>query len=87
MCNVLCHGAWQGFEDDCSVALRHFKRGDEGPESLENRLNIETLSSIRGATVDLTVDLVDILSAASVRFPGSALPGAPVTDYLTTDRD
>lgn len=85
--NALCHGAWQGFEKNGSVVLRHFKRGDEGPESLENRLSVETLSSIRGAAVDLTADLVDILFAAGVRFPGSTLPGAPVTDYLMADRD
>ena len=85
--NALCHGAWQGFQDDGSVGLRHFRRGDEGPESLENRLSVETLSSIRAATVDLTADLVDILSAAGVRFPGTALPGAPVTDYMRNNRD
>ena len=85
--NALCHGAWQGFEDDGSVGLRHFRRGDEGPESLENRLSVATLSSIRAATVDLTADLVDILSAAGVRFPGTALPGAAITDYMSQVRD
>ena len=85
--NALCHGAWQGFEDDGSVGLRHFRRGDEGSESLENRLSAETLSSIRAVTVDLTADLVDILSAAGIRFPGTALPGAAVTDYMSEDRD
>lgn len=85
--NALCHGVWQGFQEDNSVALRYFRRGEEGPERLNNRLSVETLSSIRAATVDLTADLVDILSAAGVRFPGSALPGAPVTGYLATDRD
>ena len=84
--NALCHGAWQGFKDDGSVGLRHFRRGDEGPESLENRLSVETLSSIRGAAADLTADLVDILSAAGVRFPGTALPGAAITDYLRNDQ-
>ena len=85
--NALCHGAWQGFQDDGSVGLRHFRRRDEGPESLENRLSIETLSSIRAATVDLTADLVDILSTAGVHFPGTALPGAPVTDYMRNNRN
>ena len=85
--NALCHGAWQGFQDDGSVGLRYFRRGDEGPESLENRLSAETLSSIRATSVDLTADLVDIVSAAGVRFPGSALPGADVTDYMSENRD
>ena len=85
--NALCHGAWQGFREDGSVGLRHFRRGDDGPERLEDRLNLETLSSIRAATVDLTADLVDILSAAGVRFPGTALPGAATTDYMRNDRD
>ena len=85
--NALCHGAWQGFREDGSVGLRYFSRGDEGPERLEDRLSVETLSSIRAATVDLTADLVDILSAAGVRFPGTALPGAAVTDYMGNDRD
>ena len=85
--NALCHGAWQGFEDDGSVGLRHFRRGDDGPESLENRLSVATLSSIRAATVDLTADLVDILSAAGVHFPGTVLPGVAITDYMRNDRD
>ena len=85
--NALCHGAWQGFREDGSVGLRHFRRGDEGPESLENPLNVETLSSIRAATVDLTADLVDILSAAGVHFPGTVLPGVAITDYMRNDRD
>ena len=85
--NALCHGAWQGFQEDGSVGLRHFTRRDKEPESLENCLSVETLFSIRAATVDATADLVDILSAAGVRFPGTALPGAPVTDYMRNNRD
>ena len=85
--NALCHGVWQGFQEDNSVALRYFRRAEEGPERPDDRLNVETLSSIRDATVDLTAEHVGILSAAGVRFPGSTLPGAPVTDYLATDRD
>ena len=85
--NALCHGAWQEFREDGSVGLRYFRRGDEGPEHLEDRLSIEILSSIRTATVDLTADLVNILSAAGVRFPGTALPGAADTDYMSNDRD
>ena len=85
--NALCHGAWQGFREDGTVGLRCFRRGDEGPERLEDRLSVETLSSIRAATVDLTADLADILSAAGARFPGTALPGAVVTDYSRYDRD
>lgn len=85
--NALCHGAWQGFQEDGSVGLRYFRRRDEGPESLENRLSVETLASIRAATVEATADLVDILSIAGVRFPGTALPGAPVTDYMRNNRD
>jgi len=85
--NALCHGAWQGFHEDGSVGLRHFRRGDEGPERLEDRLSVETLSSIRAATVDLTADLVDILSAAGIRFPGTALPDAALADYMRNDRD
>ncbi len=67
--NALSHGAWQELEDDGSVGLRHFRRDDDGPESLENRLSVETLSSIRGVTVDLATNLVDILSTAGVRSP------------------
>ena len=85
--DALCHGAWQGFDDDGSVGLRHFRRGEEGPESLENRLSVEILASIRAAAVDLTADLVDILSAAGVRFPGTALPGAAITDHMSDGRD
>ena len=85
--NALCHGAWQGFREDGSVGLRYFRRADEEPERLEDRLSVETLSSIRAATVDLTADLVDILSAVGVRFPGTALPGATFTDYMRNDQD
>ena len=85
--NALCHGAWQDFREDDSVGLRYFRRCDAGPEGLEDRLSVETLCSIRAATIDLTADLVDILSAGGVRFPGTALPGAAVTDYIRNDRD
>jgi len=30
---------------------------------------------------------VDILSAAGVRFPGTALPGAAITDYMGDGQD
>lgn len=85
--NALCHGAWQRFQEDGSVGLRHFRRCKEGPESLEERLSVECLLLIRAETVDATADLVDILLAAGVRFPGTALPGAPVTDYIRNNRD
>ena len=73
--NALCHGAWQGFEADGSACIRYFRKTADGPERLENRVTLETISSIRTATVDLTVDIVDTLSAAGVQFPGTALPG------------
>ena len=85
--NAMCHGAWQGLQDDGSVGLRHFRRGKEGPESRENRRSVETPLSIRVAAVDLTADLVDILSAAGVCFPGTALPGAAIADYMRNNRD
>ena len=85
--NALCHGAWQGFEADGSTSLRHFKKGDDGPELLTNRLTIEDISSIRAETVALTVDAVDIVSAAGVRFPGTALPGVDLADYMRESRN
>ena len=78
--NALLHGAWQEFREDGSVELRHFKRGNEGPERLENRLSVEVLSSIRGETVDLMIDLVEILNMADIHFPGTAWSGADVTN-------
>ena len=81
--NALCHGAWQGFAADGSTSLRHFRHGADGPELLENRLTIEEIASIRAETVRLTVDVVDIVSAAGVRFPGTALPGTDLTGYMT----
>ena len=85
--NALCHGTWQDFREDDTVGLRYFRRADAGPEGLEDRLSVESLCAIRTATVDLTADLVDILSAAGVRFPGTALPGAAVTDYMRNHRE
>ncbi len=85
--NALCHGAWQDFREDDTVGLRYFRRGDAGPEGLEDHLSVEILCAIRTATADLTADLVDILSAAGVRFPGTALPGAAVTDYMRHHRN
>ena len=70
--NALCHGAWQGFAADGSTSLRHFRNGDDGPELLDNRL---------------TIDVVDIVSAAGVRFPGTELPGADLTEHLRERRD
>ena len=80
--NALCHGAWQGFAADGSASLRHFRNGADGPEVLENRLTIEEISSIRAEAVSLTVDVVDIVSAAGVRFPGTALPGIDLADCM-----
>ena len=80
--NALCHGAWQGFAADGSTSLRHFRRTSDGPELLDNRLSIEDISSIRTETVILTVDVVDIVSALGVRFPGSALPGVDLAEYM-----
>ncbi len=84
--NALCHGAWQGFEADGSTSLRHFRKGADGPEALDSRLTVEDISSIRAETVALTVDAVDIVSAAGVRFPGTALPGADLTEHIGEPR-
>lgn len=82
--NALSHGAWQSFEDDGSITLRFFRRrkGDDGPEQLNSRLTLEYIASIRAEVVHLTVDIVDIVSAAGVRFPGTELPGVDVAEYL-----
>ena len=85
--NALCHGAWQEFAGDGSTSLRHFRKGDDGPEFLDSRLTIETISSIRAEAVALTVDVVDILSAAGVHFPGTKLPGADLAGYMKEHRD
>ncbi len=81
--NALSHGAWQGFEDDGSIALRFFRKSNRGPEQLDDRLTFADVASIRAATVRLTIDVVDIVSAAGVRFPGSAFPGVDVAEYPT----
>lgn len=78
--NALCHGAWQSFAEDGSTRLRYFRKTTGGPEALEDRLTLETVSSIRAATVELTVDVVDLLTAAGVPFPGTALPRAEGSD-------
>ena len=49
--------------------------------------NQDTISAIRAATADLTVDILDIVTAAGVRFPGSALPGANVTELMIDRQD
>ena len=72
--NALCHGAWHDFEADGSVELRYFKKTKDGPERLDDRLNLETISLIRAATVDVTLNIVDLLSAAGVQFPGTQMP-------------
>ena len=59
-----------------STSLRHFRNGDDGPELLANRLIIENISSIRAEAVALTVDVVDIVSAA----------GGPLFRYGTSGR-
>ena len=85
--NALCHGAWQGFAADGSTSIRHFRKAADGPELLENRLTIEDISTIRTETVALTVDVVDIMSALGVRFPGSALPGMDLAEHMRESRD
>ena len=85
--NALCHGAGQGFATDDSTSLRHFRKGDDGPEQLDDRLTLATISSIRAETVSLTLDVVDIVSAAGVRFPGTALPGIDLSGCMKDHRD
>ena len=46
-----------------------------GPRPWTVGLTVEDISSIRAETVALTVDAVDIVSAAGVRFPGTATSG------------
>ena len=72
--NALCHGAWQGFSADGSSQLRYFRKTARGVEQLDVRLTLEKVSSIRLATVELTLDIVDLLSVAGVQFPDSAPP-------------
>ena len=85
--NALCHGAWQGFASNGSTSLRHFRSGDDGPKQLEDRLTLATISSIRAETVSLTLDLVDILSSARVRYPGTTLPGIDLSNCMKDHRD
>ena len=85
--NALCHGSWQGFEADGSTSLRHFRIGTDGPELLDNLLNIEDIASIRTKTVAHTVDVVDIVSAVGVRFPGTKLPGDDLVEYMREPRN
>ena len=85
--NALCHGAWQGFAVDGTTSLRHFRRTADGPKLLDNSLTVENISSIRAETVALTVDVVDIVSGLGVRFPGTALPGFDLAEYMKESQD
>ena len=85
--NALSHGAWQGFAEDGSTSLRHFRKAADGPEILDNRLTVENLSAIREETVALTIDVVDIVSSLGVRFPSSALPGISLAEHMREARD
>ncbi len=84
--NALCHGSWQGFALDGSITLRYFKKTANGLELLENRLTIDDISSIRAETAALTAEVVDIVSALGVRFPGSALPGLDLAENTKETR-
>ena len=72
--NALCHGAWQDFSVDGSSQLRYFRKTAPGVEQLDVRLTLEKVSTIRLETVELTLDIMDLLSAAGVQFPGTAPP-------------
>ena len=85
--NALRHGAWENFTTDGSAHLRHFRKGPDGPEPLEDRLTLETVSGIRAETTEVTIDLVDIVAAAGVRLPGSALPGFDVAAAMSNTGD
>lgn len=72
--NALCHGAWQDFAADGSSQHRYFRKTAHGVEQLDDRLTLEKVSSIRLAAVELTLDIVDLLSVVDVQFPGTAQP-------------
>lgn len=85
--NALCHGAWENFGADGSAHLRHFRNSPDGPEQLEGRLTLDTVSRIRAETTELAVDIVDVVTAAGVRLPGSALPGFDVAASMSNPAD
>ena len=85
--NAFSHGAWEHFATDGSAHIRHFRKGPNGPEQLEDRLTLETIFSIRAGTTELTVDIVNAVLAAGVSFPGTALPGIDPTVATPHDGD
>ena len=71
--------AIRGGRGGLTARLQERRRLARGPGK---RLNIDETSSIRAEAVSLTVDVVDIVSAAGVRFPGTALPGIDLADCM-----
>ena len=76
--NALCHGDWVQFEADGSARLRHFRKEEGGPKTLDIRLSLEDIANIRAETVDITVLVMNTVTQAGVQFPGTASPGASV---------
>ena len=72
--NALCHGAWQDFSADGSSQLRYYGKTAHGVEQLDVGPTLEKVSTIRLETIELTLDIMDLLSIAGVQFPGTAPP-------------
>lgn len=77
--NVHCHGAWVRFDADGSARLRYFRRTGDGPEALDRfSLSSQDIASVRAATVDITICLVDAVACTGVPFPGTTRSSAKV---------
>ena len=70
--NALCHGAWTDFDADGFARLRFFRKTNEGPEMLDDRLSQEKIARIRAEAIDLTILLMDVTRSIGVPFPGTA---------------
>lgn len=74
--NVLCHGAWVGFENDGSAQLRFFRKlGDKETEQLCNSLSLRDVNGIRSEIVEVIIRMCEVANAIGVQLPGSNLPG------------
>ena len=76
--NVLCHGAWVGYDQDSGVATLRYWKKNEWRQRSSRCLSTTDLAKIRREAVDLTFRVIDLVTRQGIQFPGSTSPGKKV---------
>lgn len=87
--DVICHGAWQAAPDEDGKSIPRFVKRDitakerkalplEDKLIFESGVDAELLNSIRISVVELSCDIINVVTEMGYKFPGSNGPGKSI---------